>query len=237
MQFLRTGEKKRVWKLQRTVDSHHVGVGWLGCNAWQASLCARNHCHSEVYQRTPRAWLASSALVWPSKPKNRSALPRGPGSSWAFGVQYRQRHLVRGHGSSATGEISRTEMVVKAMKIFDFTTSHMIVGFSLVAQVAGFIGLSWALHPGPVRLAACAGVAVCAAFAAAVVANLSPAPGVLLCGAWLIGSITQVGCLMVVLARPEVSRNRFMAVATLVASNCMNFWFGIDFFTAVISRV
>lgn len=114
-------------------------------------------------------------------------------------------------------------------------TTHMIVGLALLAQVAGFVGLSRTLCSVPIKWVACSCVAACAVFQVSVIVNLISALGMPLFSAWLIGSTAQAGCLIAVLAKPDASKNQAVAVVCLIASNCMNIWFGIEFFDAALS--
>lgn len=109
----------------------------------------------------------------------------------------------------------------------------MIVGLALLAQVTGLVGLSLFLRSGPIKLIACASLCVCAAFEASIIMNLHSAFGMLLFGAWLIGSVAQAGCLIAVLTKPGASKNHVATAACLVVTNCMNVWFGVEFFNAV----
>lgn len=112
----------------------------------------------------------------------------------------------------------------------------MIVGFGLLSQVVGSFVLSRTLRTGSIKWVACVGVAACAVFEAAVIVNLMSALGMPLLSAWLIGSAAQAGCLIAVLAKPDVSKNQTVAVVCLIVCNFMNIWFGIEFFDAVLSR-
>lgn len=109
----------------------------------------------------------------------------------------------------------------------------MIVSFALFAQVTGLGCLSQSLCSGPMKLTTCAAVAACAAFEASIIVNLQSALGMLVFGVWLIGSVVQAGCLLAVLAKPNASKNQAVTVASLVVTNCMNVWFGLEFFNAV----
>lgn len=109
----------------------------------------------------------------------------------------------------------------------------MIVAIALLAQVAGLVGLSLSLRSGPIKLIACAALGACAAFAASIIVNLNSALGMPLFGAWLIGSVAQAGCLFAVLSKPDASKHQAAAAACLVVTNCMNVWFGVEFFNAV----
>ena len=73
-----------------------------------------------------------------------------------------------------------------------------------------------------------------AVFQVSVIVNLISALGMPLYSAWLIGSTAQAGCLIAVLAKPDASKNQAVAVVCLIASNCMNIWFGIEFFDAAL---
>ncbi len=109
----------------------------------------------------------------------------------------------------------------------------MIVGFALLAQVWGLVGLSRSLYSGPLKLIACAAVGACAVFEAAIIVNLHSALGMPLFGAWLIGSVTQAGCLIAILTKPDASKSKVVSAACLVVTSCMNVWFGVEFFNAV----
>jgi hypothetical protein len=52
-------------------------------------------------------------------------------------------------------------------------------------------------------------------------------------GRWLVDSAAQAVCLFAVLSKPDASENQAAAAASLVATNCLNVWFGIEFFNAV----
>ncbi len=109
----------------------------------------------------------------------------------------------------------------------------MIVGLALLAQVIGLVGLTRFLCSGPIKLITCAAVGACAAFEASIIVNLNSALGMPLFGAWLIGSVAQAGCLIAVLAKPDASKNQAAAAVCLVVTNCINGWFGVEFFNAV----
>lgn len=109
----------------------------------------------------------------------------------------------------------------------------MIAGFALLAQVLGLVSLSRSLCSGPLKLIACAAVGACAAFGAAIFVNLHSALGMPLFGAWLIGSVAQAGCLIAVLTKPDASKSQAVTAACLGVTNCMNVWFGVEFFNAV----
>lgn len=119
------------------------------------------------------------------------------------------------------------------MEVPHRVSAHMIVGFALLAQVLGFAGLWRSLCPGPLKLITCAAVGACAGFMASLIAHVHPAFGMPLFGAWLIGSVAQAGCLIAVLAKPDVSKNQVVSAACLCVSNCMNVWFGVELFKAV----
>lgn len=110
----------------------------------------------------------------------------------------------------------------------------MIVGFAMLAQVIGLIGLSRSLFSGPLKLITCAAVGACSGFIASLIIHVHPAFGMPLFGAWLIGSVAQAGCLVAVLAKPDVSKNQIVSVVCLVVTNCMNVWFGVEFFKAMV---
>ena len=111
----------------------------------------------------------------------------------------------------------------------------MTISVVLAVELVTIFVLTGCLYRGPVKLIALASVIACAAFQLAVIVDPPSLLGILLFSAWMIGSVGQIGTLIVVCTMPKYSRTRAYTVMSLIVGNCANGWFLLQYYDAVAS--